>query len=155
MGGYGGASGRKKDKCYRDSDGNKVKDKNAIEVAEYYLEMGLYVEFLPERPPKKSPDLFVDFDFLAEVKGMLSIKPNKISNAIKEAFEQIADEWARYPDDKPKPPGKAIILSRHDSFEIGFRAFLEGCKDAKRRGYIRGSVEFWFKGEIHIFEEEE
>ena len=113
------------------------------------------VEFLPERPPEKSPDLFVNFEFLAEVKGMFSIKPNKISNAIKEAFEQIADEWARYPDDKPKPPGKAIILSRHDSFEIGFRAFLEGCKEAKRRGYIHGKVEFWFKGEIHIFEEEE
>ena len=135
-----------------DTDGNKVKDKNAIEVAEYYLGMGLYVAFLPERPPEKSPDLLVDFEFRAEVKGMSSIKPNKISNAIKEAFEQIADEWTRYPDDKPKPLGKAIILSRHDSFEIGFQAFLDGCKDAKRRGYIHGKVEFWFKGEIHILE---
>ena len=27
MGGYGGASGKTKDKCYRDTGGNKAKDK--------------------------------------------------------------------------------------------------------------------------------
>ena len=37
MGGYGGASGRVKDKCYYDTGGHKVKDKNAVEVAEHYI----------------------------------------------------------------------------------------------------------------------
>lgn len=54
--------------------------------------------------------------------------------------------------DKPKPPGKVIILSRHASFEVGFRAFCEGYKEATRKGFIRGEVEFWFHGEIHILE---
>lgn len=77
------------------------------------------------------------------------------ANRIDEAFDQIADELARYPDDEPKPPGKVVFLSRHESFEIGFRAFCEGYKEAKRKGFIRGEVEFWFHGEIHTFEEEE
>ena len=37
MGGYGGASGKKKDRYYEDSHGDKVRDKNAIIAAEYYL----------------------------------------------------------------------------------------------------------------------
>lgn len=49
MGGYGGASGRIKDKCYYDTGGHKVKDKNAIEVAEHYIEEGKYVAFLQEK----------------------------------------------------------------------------------------------------------
>ena len=159
MGGYGGASGRTKDKddCYYDSRNKKVTDPNAIEVADYYISWGFYVVFLHERPEEKKgrPDLFVDFEFLVEVKGITSTKPNKIANRINEAFGQIEDEWSRYPEDKPKPPGKVIILSRHDSFEAGFHAFCEGYKEATRKGFIRGEVEFWFHGEIHFFEEEE
>ena len=159
-GGYGDASGkarRKKDDCYKDSDDDKVTENNAIEVADYYIDWGMYVVFLHEKPEEKKgrPDLLVDYKFLVEVKGIFSTKANKISNRINEAFGQIEDEWSRYPEDKPKPPGKVIILSRHETFEIGFRAFCEGYKEAKRKGFIRGEVEFWFHGEIHTFEEEE
>ena len=45
MGDYGGASGRVKDRCYYDSGGNKVTDKNAIMTAEYYINFGMYVFF--------------------------------------------------------------------------------------------------------------
>ena len=44
-GGYGGESGRVKDRCYYDSGGNKVTDKNAIMAAEYYINLGMYVFF--------------------------------------------------------------------------------------------------------------
>ena len=159
-GGYGGESGkarRKKDGYYKNTAGDKVTDKNAIEVADYYISWGFYVEFLAERPEEKKgrPDLFVDFKVLVEVKGISSPKANKIANRINEAFNQIEDEWSRYPDDSTKPLGKVIILSRHDSFEIGFHAFCEGYKEATRKGFIRGEVEFWFNGEIYTFEEEE
>ena len=156
-GGYGGESGkarRKKDGCYKDSHDDKVTDKNAIEVADYYMSLGMYVVFLHEKPEEGGrPDLLVDYKFLVEVKGIFSTKANKISNRINEAFGQIEDEWSRYPEEKPKPPGKVIILSRHETFEIGFRAFCEGYKEAKRKGFIRGEVEFWFHGEIHTFED--
>ncbi|MBQ7630577.1 MAG: hypothetical protein IJS81_10260 [Selenomonadaceae bacterium] len=55
MGGYGGASGRVKDRCYYDSGGNKVTDKNAIMAAEYYINLGMYVVFLQEN--RSRPDL--------------------------------------------------------------------------------------------------
>ena len=159
-GGYGGASGkarRKKDGCYYDSKDDKVTDKNAIEVADYYIDWGFHVVFLHERPEEEKgrPDLFVDFEFLVEVKGITSSKANKIANRINEAFDQIEDEWSRYPEGEPKPPGKVVILSRHVSFEIGFHAFCEGYKEATRKGFVRGEVEFWFHGEIHTFKEEE
>ena len=138
-------------KQWHEREKNKVTDKNAMEAATFYIEWGMYVKFLPE----KASDLFVDFKFLVEVKGISSTKPNKIANRINEAFEQIEAELARYPEDKPKPPGKVVILSRHASFEVGFHAFCEGYKEAKRKGFIRGEVEFWFNGEIHTFKEED
>ena len=71
-GGYGGESGkaqRKKDGCYKDSQDDKVTDKNAIIAAEFYLEWGMYVVFLHEKPEEGGrPDLLVDYEFLAEVK---------------------------------------------------------------------------------------
>ena len=85
--------------------------------------MGIYVEFLLGRPPPKSPDLFVNFEFLAEVKGMSSIKSSKISNSIKEAFEQIAAEWTRYPDDSPKPPVKLLLYRVMIVLRYGFGHF--------------------------------
>lgn len=45
MGGYGGKSGRQKDKCYLNTAGMPVKDANAIFVAEHYLHQEKYVAF--------------------------------------------------------------------------------------------------------------
>ena len=60
MGGYGGALGRVKEKCYYDTGGHKVKDKNAIEVAEHYMSEGKEVAFLQEKQNEKRPDLLVE-----------------------------------------------------------------------------------------------
>ena len=150
MGGYGGSSGRTKDKCYRDTGGHKVTDKNAIEVAEHYMSEGKYVAFLKQNPPDKRADLSVEGIHI-EVKGMTSTKTNKMYNNIREAFEQIEADLSRYSKDRRKP-GKVIILSKHDNFEEGYRAACEGYKEAKRRGAVKGTVEFWYHGKIYVLE---
>lgn len=150
MGGYGGSSGRVKDKCYYDTGGHKVKDKNAIEVAEYYIEKGKRVAFLQEKPLDKRADLSVE-GVHVEVKGMTSLKPNKFKNNIREAFEQIEADLSRYSKDKRKP-GKVIILSKHENFEEAYKTAREGYKEAKRQGYVKGKVEFWHDGKIYILE---
>ena len=76
MGGYGGASNRdpKKDGCYKDSEGKiKIKDKNAIAVAEYYLREGKYVVFYHEDGVNKVPDLSVDGKIVVEVSQVFVI----------------------------------------------------------------------------------
>ena len=155
MGGYGGASGkerRKKDGCYKDSQDEKVTDKNAIIAAEYYLKWGMSVVFLHEKPKEGGrPDLLVDYEFFAEVKGIVSTKSSTISKQLKHASKQISDELARRPEDK-QLPGKIVIISLHESFEIGFRAVYEGYQEAKRKNQIHFPIEFWFNGEIHILE---
>ncbi len=156
-GGYGGASGkarRKKDGCYYDSGNDKVTDKNAMIAAEYYLDLGMYVVFLHEYYSR--PDLLVDFDFLAEVKGIGSTKSGTISKQIKHASEQIDNELAHRSADK-QLPGKIVIISFHASFEIGFNAINEGYQEAKRKNQVHFPVEFWFRGEsgmeIRVLEE--
>lgn len=158
MGGYDGESGkarRKKEGCYKDSQDDKVTDKNAIIAAEFYLEWGMYVVFLHEKPEEGGrPDLLVDYEFLAEVKGIISTKAGTISKQIKHASKQISDELARRPEDK-QLPGKIVIISFHESFEAGFKAVSKGYQEAKRKGKVHIPVEFWFNGEITILKEEE
>lgn len=157
-GGYGGESGksrRKKDGCYYDSGNDKVTDKNAIIAAEFYLEWGMYVVFLHEKPEEGGrPDLLVDYEFLAEVKGIGSTKAGTISKQIKHASKQVSDELARRSEDE-QLPGKIVIISLHESFEVGFKAVSEGYQEAKRKGQVHFPVEFWFNGEITILKEEE
>lgn len=154
MGGYGGASGkdrRKKDGCYRDTEGvYKVKDPNAIAVAEYYLSLGMYVAFYHEDGNYR-PDLSVDLKIVVEVKGVSSKNSTRIKENIEHANLQITAELAKYPEDK-RHPGKIVLLSHHSNFEIGYRAAYEGYQKAKREGLVNSdyTVEFWFQGEIHI-----
>lgn len=116
MGGYGGASGkakRKKDGCYKDSEGTiKIKDKNAIEVAEYYLKEGRYVVFYHEDGIYNVPDLSVDFKMVVEVKGVSSLNPTRIKENIEKASLQIEVKLSKYPEDD-RHEGKIILLSRY------------------------------------------
>lgn len=151
MGGYGGLSGRVKDNCYRDTEGiNKIKDKNAITVAEYYMSLGMYVAFYHEDGNYR-PDLSVDLEMVVEVKGISSKNSTRIKENIEHANKQIEAELSKYPEDK-RHPGKIVLLSLHSSFEIGYRAAYEGFQKAKREGVVNldYAVEFWFNGEIHI-----
>lgn len=158
-GGYGGESGksrRKKDGCYYDSGNDKVTDKNTMIAAEYYLDLGMYVVFLHEYYSR--PDLLVDFNFLAEVKGIGSDKSGTISKQIKHASRQIDNELAHRSEDD-QLPAKIIIISLHASFEIGFNAINAGYQEAKRKDQVHFPVEFWFRGEsgieIRVLKEEE
>ncbi|MBR3498401.1 MAG: DUF4417 domain-containing protein [Selenomonadaceae bacterium] len=149
-GGYGGESGkarRKKDGCYKDSHDEKVTDKNAIIAAEYYMSLGMYVVFLHEKPEEGGrPDLLVDYEFMAEVKGIISSSSSTISKQLKKASNQISDELARLPEDK-QLPSKIVIISFHETFEAGFKAINEGYQEAKRKNQVHFPVEFWFRGE--------
>ena len=104
-------------------------------AAEYYLDLGMYVVFLHEY--YNLPDLLVDYEYTSK---------------------QISDELARRSEDK-QLPSKIVIISLHESSEVGFKAVSEGYKEAKRKGQVHFPVEFWFRSEsgmeIRFLEEEE
>ena len=151
MGGYGGASGRIKEKCYYDTGGHKVTDKNAIEVAEHYINEGIYVAFLQEKPPKNRADLSVDGHHV-EVKGLATLNPNTIESRLKHAFEQIHGDDYRYPPETHRE-GKVILLSRHDSTVPEAQildAMRRGFLSAEHKGYVKGKLEVWIRGKIYM-----
>lgn len=155
MGGYGGIQGAEKEKNqpYKTTKGFKVKDKNAIEVAEYYINEGKYVAFLNENPPHHRADLSVEGHHV-EVKGITTLKPNNIDKTLEKAFLQIHGDEYRYEPETYRS-GKVILLSRHDksiSDEQIYEAMYKGYESAKRKGFITGGLEFWIRGKIHVIE---
>lgn len=150
MGGYGGASGRVKGKCYYDTGGHKVKDKNAIEVAECYIRQGKYVAFLQEKDGQGRADLSVEGHYV-EVKGISTLNSNTVSEQLKHAFEQIHGDDFRYPANTHRE-GKVILLSRHSqsipTSEIMY-AIQEGFLMAERKNFIKGKLEVWINGQIY------
>ena len=150
MGGYGGASGKTKDKCYRYTGGNKVKDKNAITVAEHYIAEGKYVAFLQEKQGQPRADLSVEGQHV-EVKGLSSMNPDNIEGKIKHAFEQIHGDDYRYPPETYRE-GKVVILSKHSkdfSESEVYSAIQKGFISAEHKGYVTGKLELWINGKIH------
>ena len=95
--------------------------------------------------------MLVEKNLLVEVKGTSSKNPGQVADNIKNAFAQIEAEFARNPEAKNNP-FKVVILSRHDDFEAGFKAVCEGYQEAKRKGYVKGTVEFWYHGTIYVLE---
>ena len=138
---------------YHDSHGDKVRDKNAIIAAEYYIGLGMYVVFLHQDDVKR-PDLLVDYKLLVEVKGIISLNPGQISKQIKHANSQIESEHSKYPKDK-RLPAKIVLISLNESFDVGFNAISEGYKEAKRKDQVHFQTEFWFNEEIRVLDEEE
>ena len=128
----------------------KVTEKSSIIAAEYYVNLGMYVVFLHQDDVRR-PDLLVDYNLLVEVKGVTSLNPGQISRQIKHANRQIESEHSKYPEDK-RLPAKIVLISLHDSFEVGFKAISEGYKEAKRKGQVHFQTEFWFNGEIRVLE---
>lgn len=150
MGGYGGASGRVKDKCYYDTGGHKVKDKNAIEVAEHYIEEGKYVAFLQEKNGQPRADLSVEGQHI-EVKGLSSMNPDNIEGKIRHAFEQIHGDDYRYPSET-HCEGKVVILSRHSKDYLVsevYSAIQKGFLSAEHKEYVTGKLELWINGKIY------
>ena len=151
MGGYGGVSGRIKEKCYYNTGGHKVTDKNAIEVAEYYINEGKYVAFLQEKPPQKRADLSVEGQHV-EVKGLKTLNPDSIEGRIQNGFEQVHGDDYRYHQDTYKG-WKVVLLSRHDSDipeERILNAMRKGFLSAEHKGYVTGKLEVWIRGKIYM-----
>lgn len=152
MGGYGASSERGKSKTYFDTGGNKVRDNNAIIVAEHYIDEGKYVAFLQEKEGQKRADLSVDGQHV-EVKGLSTLNPDNVEGKLKSAFKQVYADNYRYPEDTHRE-GKVIILSKHESnvSESYIREQMyKGFQSAMRKGYITGKVELWIKGKIYSF----
>lgn len=150
MGGYGGAKGKVKDKCYYDTGGHKVTDKNVIEVGELYIKEGKYVAFLQERPPQHRADLSVEGIHI-EVKGLSTLKPDTIKERIIHAVIQIRGDDYRYPPETHRQ-GKVIILSKHKKNipdNTLLSAMNEGLRRAKLEHSINEIVEVWI-GNRHI-----
>lgn len=147
MGGYGGTSGRYKDKCYRDTGGRKVTDRNSIQVGEYFIREGKYVAFLQEKAGQKRADLSVD-GVHTEVKGMSSTRTDKVADNNKEAFEQTAaDNW-RYPTNTHRA-GQVIILSKYPDAKTAFKVVNGGYRTALKRGDVKGNVFLFHNGVMY------
>jgi hypothetical protein len=147
MGGYGGSSGKGKTKTYYDTGGHKVKDSNAVTVAEYFIDKGRYVAFLQEKPPEKRADLLIE-GIHTEVKGMSSLSTNKVANNIKEAFEQVAADNYRYSPETNRE-GQVIILSKYPNLKTAYKTIWGGYRNAKGKGYVQGNVWLMHDGKLY------
>ena len=136
MGGYGGQSGRTKGKGFLNTAGTPVKDKNAIEVAEYYLDKGKYVAFLKETPnDHKRADLMVE-GAPVEVKGVEGDNANTICNSsLAKAAKQMKATIAESKFYEHKENSKIILLSKHKSIAEGKPARRAGLVRRRDRGY--------------------
>ena len=144
MGGYGGKSGRQKDKCYLNTAGMPVKDANAIFVAEHYLRQGKYVAFLAEKPnDHRRVDLMVE-GAPVEVKGVETFKSNTVCNSsIFKAREQMRQTIAESKFYEHKEGSKIVLLSRHKRAIDGERAvsaIISGYQEALRKGIVSKKI---------------
>ena len=148
MGGYGGSSKKGRSNVYYDTGGNKVTDRNSIVVAEHFIEEGKYVAFLQEKDGQQRADLSVD-GVHVEVKGMSSLSTNKVSNNIREGFEQVEADNYRYSSDTHRE-GKVIILSKYPDLRTAYKTVYGGYRKAKNNGFVKGTVELMHKGKIYF-----
>lgn len=147
MGGYGGASERGKSKKYYDTGGNKVKDRNAIAVGEYYIENGHYVAFLQEKKDQKRADLSVDGIHI-EVKGMSSNSTDQICKTLGYAFQQVESDNYRYSPETHRE-GKVVILSKYPNARKAYKTISRGYRKAKKQGLIKGEVLLFHGGKMY------
>lgn len=147
MGGYGGASGRVKEKCYYDTGGHKVKDQNAVAVGEYYIKQGKYVAFLKEIPNENRADMSVEGVHI-EVKGMSSPNPSQVAKNLKKGFTQVDADNKRHPTETHRP-GTVVILSEYKTLEEAQRVVKAGYDEAVRKGYVTGNVKLFHNGVMY------
>lgn len=134
-----------KQASYKDSGGHKVKDKGAIFVGERYIDMGYETVFRQEKAGQKNYDLTIktsdDTQIIKniEVKQVVSKNPSQIARNIKKGFVQVGEGGtvALY------LPNRSNCKSAVDFVERGF-------EEAKRKGFVKGSVEVWFNDKTKI-----
>lgn len=130
---------------YYDSNNRKVIDKNAIFVAERYIDQGYEVVFRRTHEPDRGCDLTIktsdDLHIIKniEVKGVTSDNSSKISTRIEAADTQISDGDTI-----------AIYLPNFKSDTDGKNFALAGLREAHRKGLIKGPIEFWFSDQCCV-----
>ena len=145
--GRGGYTG--KEISYRDSGGKKVKDQNAIFVAEQYMKQGYEVVFRQQHTEEKggvggikTPDLTIkssdDQKFIKtiEVKGIISGSPSTIAKRIKKASMQFKEGDTENT--------VAILLVGKNQTKESRKFAREGIAEAKRKNYMKYPVEVWY-----------
>lgn len=143
--GRGGYTGY--EACYKDSGGYKVTDKGTIFVAERYIDQGYEVVFKQKHQPSKTCDLLVktseDSNIVKyiEVKRVTSENSSKLATNIGDAFTHFSAGYE----------GTAgIYLPYRRNNETGRRFAMEGFAEAKRKGWVTGTVEIWFSDKTKI-----
>ena len=119
-------------------------DKNAITVAEYYINEGKYVAFLQEKSGQERADLSVE-GVHTEVKGLTTLSSDKIGKRIEKADSQVHADDSKYPADTNRQ-GKIILLSKHGSDipkDKIIAKMKEGLHKAQKNGTIKSKVEIW------------
>lgn len=133
---------------YLDSGGKKVRDRGAISVAEFYMDMGYECVFRKEHPPGKIYDLTIksNDDSLyiknIEVKQVASPSISQFAKNIARAFKQLPDYSNCV---------AALYLKNFKNNEIGLKFAQAGFDEAVRKGYVKGKVEVWFSDKTRIF----
>lgn len=132
---------------YKDSGGRKVKDKGAIFVAERYMDMGYEAVFRQEVDGKSRFDLTIktsnDENFVKniEVKQILSSNSSRIADNIQYGFEQLASEGG----------GTVALYDINHNQSLDRLSFIQkGVDEAKRKGWVKGPIEVWFKDKTKV-----
>lgn len=143
--GRGAGGYTEKQISYKDSGGHKVTDSGAIFVGERYMEMGYETVFRQEHQDQKNYDLTIktsdDTEFVKniEVKKTTSKNPSQMAKNIKEGFEQVG-----------KGGTVAVYLPNRTKCDSAINFAKAAYAEAKRKGWINGSVEVWFKDKNKI-----
>ncbi|MBQ7266719.1 MAG: hypothetical protein IJS61_11595 [Firmicutes bacterium] len=136
--GRGGYTEKKSN--YIDSGGRKVTDSGSIFVGERYIEAGYETVFRQRHDEieQQTYDLTIkssdDKDFIKniEVKRTTSPNPSQLAKNIKEGFEQVGNDTV------------AVYLPNHKNNTSGIDYAKSAFAEAKRKGWIHGTVEVWF-----------
>lgn len=143
--GRGAGGYTEKQTSYRDSGGHKVTDSGAIFVGERYIDMGYETVFRQEHAGQKNYDLTIktsdDNEFVKniEVKQTTSKNPPQMAKNIRKGFEQVGEGGT-----------VAVYLPHRTNCDSAIKYAKEAYAEAKRKGWINGSVEVWFSDKTKI-----
>ncbi len=132
---------------YKDSAGKTVDDYGVIFVAERYIDMGYESVFRRKHEPDRFFDLTIkssdDKNFIKniEVKKITSNNPSKIATRIKDANGQFPDG---------KVDTIALYLEKMKNTKTARDFVKSGFNEAKRKGYVKGKIEFWFSDKTRL-----
>ena len=143
--GRGAGGYTEKQVVYRDSGGHEVTDSGSIFVAERYIDQGYEAVFRQEHGGQKNYDLTIktsDDSKLVknvEVKQVTSKNPSQLAKNIKEGFVQVGKDGT-----------VAVYLPHRTNCKSALDDVKQGVDEAKRKGWVKGPIEIWFKDKTKV-----